>query len=179
MLKLLYRKLLNAVLTVLIFIYLILDELIWERIAEPIYEFIHGLKILQRAEVAIAGLNRYTLLVLFLFLFAAVEGLGVVAIGLIAQGLIVPGTLIYAGKIPVAAFTFWLFKIAKYKLLTFVWFNFCYERLLRLLHAIKHSPIYLAIKTKATAIKIWFKSLAIVALAKKIKSALGFSKSSL
>ncbi len=176
MLKMLYRKLMNAVLTVLILVYLILDELIWERIAEPIYEFIHSLKILQSAETAIAGLNRYTLLVVFLILFAAVEGLGVVAIGMIAQGLIIPGTVIYAGKIPVAAFTFWLFKIAKGKLLTFMWFNLCYEGLLRLLDAIKHNPIYLAIKAKAATVKTWFKSLAIVAFAKKIKAALGFSK---
>ncbi len=158
MLKILYRKILNAVLTVLVLIYLVLDELIWERIAEPVYKFIHGLKILQKAEVAIVSLNRYALLVLFLVLFAAVEFLGVVAIGLFAQGLIIPAMALYAGKIPIAAFTFWVFKIAQDKLLTFAWFKFCYEGLLSVLHRIKNSIIYLGIKAKITNIKVWFKA---------------------
>ncbi|MBK8815763.1 MAG: hypothetical protein IPN42_09780 [Methylococcaceae bacterium] len=177
MLKTLYRKILNAVLTVLVLIYLILDELIWERIAEPIYEFIHGLKILQKVEIAIARLNRYTLLILFLFLFAAVEGLGVVAIGLFAQGLIIPAVIIYAGKIPIAAFTFWLFKIAQDKLLTFVWFKFCYEWLLSVLHKIKTSTVYLHIKAKIVNIKTWFKNLWAGELVQRIKAAVGYKKS--
>jgi hypothetical protein len=159
MLKALYRKTLNAALTLLVLVYLILDELIWERIAEPIYEFIHSLKILHKVELAIIGLNRYALLILFLFLFAAVEGLGVVAIGLFAQGLIIPAIILYAGKIPIAAFTFWVFKIAQEKLLTFAWFKHCYELLLSVLHKIKNSTIYLNIKAKTINIKIWFKAL--------------------
>ena len=170
MFKKFYRKTLNAVLTLLVLIYLILEELIWERIAEPIYEFIHGLKILQQVEITIVGLNRYALLVLFLFLFAVVEGLGIIAIGLFAQGLIIPATLLYAGKIPIAAFTFWVFKIAQDKLLTFVWFKFCYELLLSLLHTIKTSAIYLNIKAKIVAIKIWFKALWASATVQRIKA---------
>ncbi len=172
----LYRKILNAVLTILVLIYLILDELIWERIAEPIYEFIHGLKILQKVEIAIVGLNRYALLTIFLFLFSAVEGLGVVAIGLFAQGLIIPAVIIYAGKIPIAAFTFWMFKIAQDKLLTFVWFKFCYEWLLSVLHKIKTSTVYLNIKTKTLNIKTWFKNLWPSELMKRIRAVVGFKK---
>ena len=153
MLKTLYRKFINALLTVLVLIYLILDELIWERIAEPIYKFIHGLKILHKVEIAIVSLNRYALLILFLSLFAAVELLGVVAIGLFAQGLVIPGVILYIGKIPIAAFTFWMFKIAQDKLLTFVWFKYCYELLLSILHKIKTSPVYLNVKTKFVLIK--------------------------
>lgn len=176
MMKTLYRKILNALLTALVLVYLILDELIWERIAEPVYEFIHGLKILHKVEVAIADLNRYTLLILFLSLFAAVEGLGVVAIGLFAQGLIVPAVIIYAGKIPIAAFTFWMFKIAKDKLLTFAWFKFCFEWLLSVLHKIKTSTIYLNIKAKILNIKTWFKNLWGSELVKGIKAVAGFKK---
>lgn len=176
MLKLLYRKIFNALLTVLILIYLILEELVWERIAEPVYEFIHSLKILHNVEQAIAGLNRYAVLVLFLVLFAVVEGLGIVAIGLFAQGLIVPATVLYAGKIPITAFTFWLFKITQDKLMTFGWFKLCYEWLIAVLHNIKTSSIYLNIKVKITGIKTWLKLHWPSKAVQRIKTVFGFSK---
>jgi hypothetical protein len=174
MLKTLFRKILNIFLTALVLIYLILDELIWERIAEPIYKFLHGLKILHKLEIAIAGLNRYAVLVLFLVLFVAVEGLGIVSIGLFAQGLIVPATILYAGKIPITAFTFWMFKITQDKLLTFGWFKMCYEWLLSVIHKIKTSKAYLNIKTKTVNIKNWLKSHWISKTIQRIKTAFGF-----
>jgi len=159
MLKTFFLRIYKALLTVFIIIYLILDELIWERIAEPVYEFLHSLKVLQKLEVVIVGLNRYALLVFFLALFAAVELLGVVAIGLFAQGMILPATILYIGKIPITAFTFWMFKIAKEPLLTFAWFKFCYDWLLWGINKIKTSPVYLTIKAKAVSIKIRVKTL--------------------
>ncbi len=176
MLKLLYRKMFNVLLTALILIYLLLEELVWERIAEPVYEFIHGLKILHKAEMKLAGLNRYAVLMLFLILFAAVESLGIVAIGLFAQGLLVPATVLYAGKIPITAFTFWMFKITQDKLMTFTWFKFCYEQLLSLLHTIKTSSIYLTIKAQSAGIKIWLKAHWPVETVQRIKAFFGFKQ---
>jgi hypothetical protein len=174
MLKTLFRKVINALLTVLVFIYLVLEELVWERIAEPIYEFIRELKILHKLEIFILKLNRYALLVCFLALFAAVEILGVVAIGLFAQGQVLIGTVIYVGKIPIAAFTFWLFQIAKDKLLTFAWFKFCYEWLITQLHKIKTSAIYVNIKAKISSVKMWIKSLWASETVRRVKALLGF-----
>jgi hypothetical protein len=169
MIKKLFTRIFNILLTILILIYLILEELIWDRIADPIYRFLHRLKILQHLEEFIQRLNRYTLLALFLLLFVAVELLGVFAIALIAQGLILPGILLYAGKIPIAAFTFWLFRVAQDKLLTFTWFKFCYGAILTLINNIKTSRVYLNIKTKLHAVKIWVKT-----HAQRIKLVLGF-----
>lgn len=177
MLNTLYRKLVNALLTVLVLIYLILEELVWERIAEPIYGFIRGLKILHKLETVILRLNRYALLIFFLALFIAVEFLGIIAIGLFAQGQVLIATIIYAGKIPIAAFTFWVFKIAQDKLMTFVWFKFCYEWLLAQLHKIKTSVIYLKIKAKTVGVKFWFKNLFASETVRRIKAALGFKPS--
>jgi len=176
MLKTLYRKILKAILTVLVLIYLILDELIWERIAEPIYEFIHNLKIMHKVELAIIDLNRYALLTLFLSLFAAVELLGVVSIGLFAQGFVITSILLYTAKIPITAFTFWMFKIAKYKLLTFIWFKYCYELLLTLLNKIKTSSAYLSIKAKTVNIKTWFKTIWASQTVQSIKAMFGFKQ---
>ncbi|MEQ1484158.1 hypothetical protein [Methyloglobulus sp.] len=177
MLKTLYRKIVNTLLTVLVFIYLILEELVWERIAEPIYGFIRELKILHKVETLILKLNRYALLIFFLVLFAAVEFLGIIAIGLFAQGQVLIGTLIYIGKIPIAAFTFWVFKVAQEKLMTFAWFKFCYEWLLAQLHKIKTSAIYMGIKAKMVAMKMWLKSLLVNEYVRRIKAALGFKQS--
>lgn len=176
MLKNLYHKITNALLTVLVFIYLVLEELIWERIAEPIYGFIHGLKILQKVEVLIHNLNRYALLACFLALFVAVELLGIIAIGLFAQGQVLLATMLYAGKIPIAAFTFWVFRIAQDKLMTFAWFKFCYEWLLAQLLKIKTSAIYLKIKANIVSMKTWLKSLWVSESVRRIKAALGFKQ---
>ena len=176
MIKMIYRKAINALLTVLILIYLILEELVWDRIAEPIYDFIRGIKILHQLEAIIHGFNRYALLAFFLVLFAAVEFLGIISLGLFAQGQVLIATVIYVGKIPIAAFTFWVFQIAKDKLLTFAWFKFGYEWLLAQLHKIKTSVIYLSIKTKMAAIKTWVKSLLTSEPVRRIKAALGYKQ---
>ncbi|MEQ1545425.1 hypothetical protein [Methyloglobulus sp.] len=177
MLKNLYRKATNALLTVLVFIYLVLEEIVWDRIAAPIYGFIRELKILHKLEAVILKLNRYALLVCFLVLFAAVELLGIIAIGLFAQGQVLIATVIYVGKIPIAAFTFWVFQIAKDKLLTFAWFKLCYEWLLAQLHKIKTSVIYVNIKAKISSMKMWFKSLISSESIRRIKAVLGFKLS--
>jgi hypothetical protein len=174
MIKMLYRKTINVLLTVLVFFYLVLEELVWERIAEPIYAFIRELKVLHKVEAFILKLNRYALLVFFLVLFAAVELLGIIAIGLFAQGQVLLAVIIYAGKIPIAAFTFWVFQIAKAKLLTFIWFKVCYEWLLAQLHKIKTSAIYVNIKAKAVSVKLWLKGLLTSESVQRIKAALGF-----
>lgn len=166
--------LINIPLTVLVLIYLILEELIWERIAEPIYRFFHSLKLLQRLESTIHALNRYVLLTVFLSLFVAVEGLGIIALALFGQGQAILGIVLYAAKIPIAAFTFWLFRVAQDKLLTFTWFKFCYGVLLTLLNKIKTSAVYLNIKTKALNVKLWFKGIIHSDTIKRIKKAFGF-----
>ena len=172
--RILPKYLVNIPLTVLILIYLILEELVWERIAEPVYRFIHGLKLLQRLEVNIHALDRYSLLGIFLVLFGGVEGLGVISVALFAQGQIVPAVLLYAGKIPVAAFTFWLFRIARDKLLTFTWFKFCYDGLLTVLDKIKSSELYLAIKARLHALKLKVKAFFNSAAVRRIRAAFGF-----
>lgn len=174
MLKRISILLFDTLLTVLILIYLILEEVVWERIAEPVYEFIHGLKLLQKIEVQIHGLNRYTLLVIFIFLYSVVEILGLIAIGLFAEGRVVAATVLYIGKIPVAAFTFWMFKIAQDKLMTFAWFKWCYDGLQAILLKIKTSTIYIKITTKIHTIKTWFQSLELREHLRRIKTALGF-----
>lgn len=176
MFKMIYRKIVNIVLTISILIYLILDELIWERIAEPIYDFIRGLKLLQALEAHILKLNRYAILVLFLILFGTVELLGIIAIGLFAEGQVVIASMVYFGKIPLTAFTFWLFKVAKEQLISFAWFKFCYDVLLSIIHKIKTSANYLNIKAKMVSVKTAVKGLLASAPVRRIKAKLGIKQ---
>ena len=82
-------------------IYIVLEELIWENIAEPIYTLIHGLSILHRSRgVYWNELNRHVLLVLFLTLFIQVELLGIFALQMIGTGNVIAGTALYTRKIP-------------------------------------------------------------------------------
>ena len=176
MLKMIYRKAVNFLLITLILIYLLFEELIWERIAEPIYVFIRGLKLLQALEASVNRLNRYAVLVLFLILFAAVELLGVVAVGLFAQGQVMIASAVYLGKIPITAFTFWLFKVAKDKLMSFAWFKFCYDGLMSVIHKIKTSAIYVNVKAKMVSVKTAIKNLMASAPVRRMKALLGFKQ---
>lgn len=176
MLKTLYRKTVNFLLITLILIYLVFEELIWERIAEPIYVFIRELKILQTLEHSILRLNRYAVLTLFLALFAAVELLGVVAIGLFANGQAMLASVVYFGKIPLTAFTFWLFKIAKEQLMSFAWFKFCYDGLMSVILKIKTSAIYVKVKTKIVSVKTAFKNILASKPVRRMKALLGFKQ---
>jgi hypothetical protein len=157
MLKKLFAKITDIILGILVTVYILLEELVWENIAEPIYRFIHSLAILQKPEEFIRGLDRHVLLAVFLVLFIQVELLGLFALQLIGTGKMIAGTLLYAGKIPVAAFTFWLFRISKEKLLTFGWFERSYELILSIIEKIKLSAIYQKIAARLEQVKAWLK----------------------
>lgn len=157
MLKKIITRFADIVLGILVTVYIILEELVWDNIAEPIYSFIHGLSILQKAEEFINQLNRHVLLVLFLTLFTQVELLGIFALKLIGTGKIIAGTTLYAGKIPVAAFTFWLFRVSKEKLMTFGWFKQAYDIVISIIEKIKMSSIHQRIATRLKSVKEWLK----------------------
>lgn len=157
MLKTIITRFADIVLGILVTVYIILEELVWDNIAEPIYSFIHGLSILQKAEEFINQLNRHVLLVLFLTLFTQVELLGIFALKLIGTGKIIAGTTLYAGKIPVAAFTFWLFRVSKEKLMTFGWFKQAYDIVISIIEKIKMSSIHQRIATRLKSVKEWLK----------------------
>jgi hypothetical protein len=144
MLKKIFAKFADIVLGILVTVYIVLEELVWETIAEPIYTFIHGLSILQKAEEFINKLNRHVLL-------------GIFALKLIGTGKVIAGTTLYAGKIPVAAFTFWLFRLSKEKLMTFGWFKQAYDLIISIIEKIKMSSIHQRIAAKLKPVKEWLK----------------------
>jgi len=157
MIKLFQKKLIHVVLTFLVFVYIVFEELVWETIAKPIYEYFHSLKILKRIEFHIHKLHRLVLLILFLSLFVQVELLGVLAVALLAKGKVYSGVLLYSAKIPIGAFTFWLFKITKDRLMTFGWFKASYDFTMSVIDKIKATQTYQEVKESTKEIKEFIK----------------------
>ena len=127
---------------ILVFLFILFEEIIWEGIAKPIYNKIESLHITQKLEVKIQHTHRYVVLAIFSTLLLAVEAAGLLAGVFFVQGQILLGLVLYIAKIPIAAFVFWLFKAGKEKLLSFAWFNWCYEKLMAGLDWLKERKSY-------------------------------------
>ena len=148
-----YKKILNIFLTILVFTYIIFEELIWDRLAKPIFSYISNLELFRDLEPKILALNSYLILFIFLIPFIIVELLGVYAGILFVSGNIVLGIVLYISKIPIAVVIFWFFNVAKDRLLQFRWLNFIYKNLILVIEKIKNSEIYLMIQDKTLIIK--------------------------
>jgi len=142
MLSTIKHKVISLLQLILVLIYILFEELIWEGIARPIYEFIHSLKILHKVEETLHAVNAYVILVIFVVLLGLVEALGIYAGILFISGQILLGLSLYITKIPIAAFTFWVFRITEDKLMQFGWFKWIYEWIMKGINWLKSLEIY-------------------------------------
>ncbi len=156
-LKRLLNRLVFLIQLVLVALFIVFEEVIWEGIAKPIYDYIHELHILQTIQRKLQSVNRYVILVLFLVLLFGVEGAGLVAGVLAVRGMVITAALLYGAKIPIAAFTFWLFHATEEKLLSFGWFRVAYEKIVAFFAWIKEREIYRNTVRQAREIKTWVK----------------------
>jgi hypothetical protein len=144
--RVLFKKILNRLLFLVQFVavvlFIVFEEVVWETIAKPIYDYIHELHLLRAVERRLQRANRYVVLILFLVLLLGVEGAGLLAGVMAVRGMVLSATLLYGAKIPIAAFTFWLFHATESKLLSFEWFKWSYEKILSLFAWIKSREIY-------------------------------------
>lgn len=152
------KKLRDLMLAFWVLLYVIFEELVWDLVAKPIFGYLRDLKLLHAVENKVLALNPLTLLILFLVLFIQVEGLGILALSLMAQGKAVLGIALYMAKLPIAAFTFWLFRISKETLMTFSWFKYSYGAMERLIDSIKASRFHQGIVAKVSQLKQWLKT---------------------
>ncbi len=152
MLATIKHKLISLLQLILVLIYIIFEELIWEGIAYPIYKYVHSLQILQKVEAKLHGVNRYVILVIFVLMLAGVEAFGLYAGYLFVSGNVLLGLAIYLGKIPVAAFTFWMFRVTEDKLMKFAWFKWLYERVMQFIDWLKSLDVY---KSTLDRVTLW------------------------
>ena len=153
MLSAIKNRLTSLLQLILVIIYIIFEELIWEGIAKPIYEFIHSLKILQKVEVKLHGMNASLILVIFVLLFGLVEALGIYAGILFVSGQALLGISLYLSKIPIAAFTFWIFRITEDKLMQFGWFKWIYDWIMKGIDWLKSREIYIQTMERLATVK--------------------------
>jgi len=153
------QRLLLVLQFALVIIYILFEEIIWEGIAKPIYNHIESLHILKKLEKQISEGNRYLILVTFVVLLLGVEGAGVLAGVFFVKGHFLFGLLLYITKIPIAAFTFWIFKSAKRKLLSFEWFQWLYNKTMNGLAWLKDLDIYKSTMAIISKIKVKLKAL--------------------
>ena len=139
--------------------YILFEELVWNVFAKPIFQYLKSLAILKSAKKIFLGLNRYLLLAVFILILAITEGLGFLAGYYFVKGHFFTGMTVYASKIPIASFTFWLFDLTKDKLMTFHWLKITYDYLLTLIESFTHSSLYIYTKKRVSTVRAKIKSL--------------------
>ena len=153
MLSTIKNKLISLLQLILVIIYILFEELIWEGIAKPIYDAIHSLQILQKVEDKLHHVNRYIILTIFIMLLAIVEIFGLYAGMLFVSGQILLGIGLYLSKIPIAAFTFWLFRVTEDKLMTFKWFKWLYTKMINAIAWLKSRKSYISTMERLKTLK--------------------------
>ena len=143
--------------TLIVLGYIFYEELVWERFAKPIVRYIQSLGLLKRLDAYLQGVNGMVILITFVILFLITEIQGIYAGTLLLRGQIILWAIIYAGKIPIAAFTFWLFRATKPKLMAFAWFEKAFDFVMHWINWIKATETYKNIKKKAFEIKAYIK----------------------
>ena len=153
MLSTIKHKIISLLQLILVLIYIIFEELIWEGIAYPIYTYVHSLKLLQKVEEKLHSVNRYVILVIFVVMLVAVEAFGFYAGYLFVSGQVVLGLSIYLAKIPIAAFTFWMFRATEDKLMKFGWFKWIYDLVVQFIDWLKSLDIYIRTMVRVKRMK--------------------------
>ena len=144
---------------VLVVTYIVFEQLIWETFVEPIARVIKQYTPLQKLALWINTQNSYLVLGIFVLLFAFVEALGIYAGITFFSGNIALALGIYAAKIPVATFSFWLFGATKAKLLHFKWFAYVYFKIMYLIDTIQELPVYIDAKVRIEHFKTYIRHL--------------------
>jgi hypothetical protein len=163
-----FKRLIKIPVYLAVLVFILFEEIIWEQIAAPIARYMQSLNIFTRIESVVSRLNGITILFVFIILFAFAEGLGLVAAAFIVKGKAFFGAMIYIGKLPLASFSFWLFKISKEKMLQIRWFAHVYHYVIYWFDKIKASEYYQHVYALSFKIKVGLKS-----LIKKEKSSFG------
>lgn len=126
--------------------FLIFEELIWNILAKPVIDCLRKLKFLERFRQLFLDMNRYGVLTIFLVIFALTEYLGILSGFTIMSGEVKTGVIIYLLKVPVAAFSFWLFDLTQPKLMTFSWLASVYSNLMHWKSLLMATATYQSLK---------------------------------
>jgi len=153
-----FNKIILTFQITIILIFILFEEIIWETLAKPIYLFIHSLKIVKKLETNLKKINNFVALFIFTILLVIVEGAGILAGILFIKGNIIMGAILYITKIPLAGFTFWIFKVTKKKMLSFSIVLWIYTKIIDIFSWIKNRELYIETIIKLKNVKLYIKS---------------------
>jgi hypothetical protein len=147
--------------SILVVGYILFEELIWNVFAKPIYQYFKSLVALESLKKTFLEMNRYLLLSVFIFILGIAEAMGFLSGFFVINGHLFSGVFVYILKIPVAAFTFWLFDLTKDQLMTFDWLKTAYEYIMGWIAKFINSPIHVYIKTRIATLRAKIKQLSL------------------
>lgn len=133
----------NYFISLLSFIYLILEYLFWDTFLVPLYTKFKSLQLYQLFLNWISTQHKYLILTIFILFFAISEIMGVVALALLAQGMISLFVILYIVKFVPVAIAFTVLKNSKEPLLTINWFAYLYNGVLKIVHLIKSNQFFI------------------------------------
>ena len=147
--------------SVIVIGYILFEELIWNVFAAPVYQYFKSLNILNPLKNIFLAMNRYLVLTVFIIILAITEALGFLSGFCIINGYFFSGIIVYAFKIPIAAFTFWLFDLTEDKLMKFDWLKATYKYIMNWVDKFIHSNVYIYTKTRVSQFRVKIKQLAL------------------
>jgi hypothetical protein len=148
----------NAFFILILLIYILFEELIWENTVVPIIRYISAFHFYRRfLEYVQMRANRNTVLILFIVPFLIGEVVGVFSGILAAQLHLLSAALLYTCKIPLIVVALAILQNGKDKLLTFGWFALCYVWIMKQLDKLHESRLYRQIHLTITRIRKRFK----------------------
>lgn len=144
------KFILKPILYLLVGLFIIFEEYVWNLIFKYIYLKIKELKIMDKFKAyLLKEKSEYKLLLIFLIPFVLMEGMSLYAMSLIGSGLIVIGVIVYIFKILLTIPVVIIFNTVKKKLLSFKIIYVVYSWILKM----KRSNLYRKVKEFAKNLK--------------------------
>jgi hypothetical protein len=137
----------------LVILYILFEELVYNAVILPVSDRIKSLQVIQRLNALLARFGRYAILITFVLLFVASEGLGATALVMLAQGLVLIGVGLYVVKTLLGIYAFVILHHHKETLFSFGWFAYTYGKIVAVLDVIKSSSAYLEVIAIAHQVK--------------------------
>lgn len=144
----------NFFISLLAFIYLLLEYLFWDTILKPIYLQFKKLQLYQAILEWIQAQNKYFILTIFVLFFGLSEIMGIWALAILSQGFVGLFIVIYIIKFIPVAVAFTILKNSKERLLTIQWFAVVYHFTMKILHIVRTNSLFLQSKAFLEGIKI-------------------------
>lgn len=147
----------NVFFTILVLIYFIFEEIIWNKLALPFINYIKQFNLYKMSLNFISEQDKYIILILFCSMFGFAEYLGILAFVFLGQAHVLMFCLFYVLKTLFAVYSLAILNNSKEKLFSFKWFKFTYDLLMKIIDYIKNSKYYISIKESLKIFKLKLK----------------------